>query len=80
MKLEKEVRKSCFEGDYIMIKPSLGSSVVKNLHADGGATGDGGQENALEEETAIHSSIFAWRIPWTEEPCGLLSTELQCQT
>ena len=27
-----------------------------------------GQEYTLEEEMATHSSIFAWRIPWTEEP------------
>ena len=26
-----------------------------------------GQEDSLEEEMAIHSSILAWRIPWTEE-------------
>ena len=33
-----------------------------------------GQEDPLEKETATHSSIFAWRIPWTEEPGGLQST------
>ena len=27
-----------------------------------------GQEDPLEEGMATHSSIFAWRIPWTEEP------------
>ena len=27
-----------------------------------------GQEDPLEEEMAIHSSILAWKIPWTEEP------------
>ena len=27
----------------------------------------------LEEEMATHSSILAWKIPWTEEPRGLLS-------
>ena len=32
-----------------------------------------GREDALEEGTAIHSSIAAWRIPWTEEPGGLQS-------
>ena len=31
------------------------------------------QEDPLEKETAIHSSILAWRIPWTEEPGGLQS-------
>ena len=30
-----------------------------------------GQEDALEKEMATHSSILAWRIPWTEEPCRL---------
>ena len=29
-----------------------------------------GQEDPLEKEMAIHSSILAWRIPWTEEPGG----------
>ena len=29
-----------------------------------------GQEDPLEEEMATHSSILAWRIPWTEEPDG----------
>ena len=33
-----------------------------------------GQEDPLEEETATHSSIFAWKIPWTEELGGLQST------
>ena len=32
-----------------------------------------GQEDPLEEEMAIHSSILAWEIPWTEEPGGLQS-------
>ena len=32
-----------------------------------------GQEGPLEEGTATHSSILAWRIPWTEEPSGLQS-------
>ena len=32
-----------------------------------------GQEDPLEEGMATHSSIFAWRIPWTEEPGGLQS-------
>ena len=30
-----------------------------------------GQEDPPEEEMATHSSILAWRIPWTEEPGGL---------
>ena len=36
-----------------------------------------GQEDPLEEGTAMHSSILAWRISWTEEPGGLLSIGLQ---
>ena len=32
-----------------------------------------GQEGALEKEMATHSSVLAWRIPWTEEPGGLQS-------
>ena len=35
---------------------------------------------ALEEEMAAHSSILAWEIPWTEEPCGLQSVGSQSQT
>ena len=30
-----------------------------------------GQEDPLEKEMATHSSILAWRIPWTERPGGL---------
>ena len=33
-----------------------------------------GREDPLEEEMAAHSSILAWRIPWTEEPGGLQTT------
>ena len=36
-----------------------------------------GQEDPLEKGMAIHFSVPAWRIPWTEEPGGLQSTELQ---
>ena len=35
------------------------------------------REDPLEKEIATHSSILAWRIPWTEEPGGLESTGLQ---
>ena len=33
-----------------------------------------GREDPLEKEMATHSSILAWRIPWTEEPGRLQST------
>ena len=36
-----------------------------------------GQEDPLEKEMAIHSSILAWEISWTEEPGGLQSMGLQ---
>ena len=36
-----------------------------------------GQEDPLETEMAIHSSIFAWRIPWMEKPGRLQSMGLQ---
>ena len=32
-----------------------------------------GQEDTLETKMATHSSILAWRIPWTEKPGGLQS-------
>ena len=35
------------------------------------------QEDPLEKGMATHSSIFAWRIPWREEPDGLQSMGLQ---
>ena len=38
-----------------------------------------GQEDPLEEDMATHSSILAWRIPWTEEPGGLQSMESHSQ-
>ena len=52
-------------------------SVVKNLPANAGDARDTGSilgfEDPLEKEMATHSSILAWKIPWTEEPGGLQS-------
>ena len=39
-----------------------------------------GQEDPLEEGMATHSRVLAWRIPWTEEPSGLQSIELDLAT
>ena len=39
-----------------------------------------GWEDPLEKEMATHSSILAWRIPWTEEPGGLQSMGRKSQT
>ena len=47
----------------------LSGSVVKNLPAKQETWVQSlSQEDPLEEEMATHSSILAWRIPWTEEP------------
>ena len=37
-------------------------------------------EDPLKKGMATHSSILAWRIPWTKEPGGLQSMESQSQT
>ena len=55
--------------------------VVKNLPASAGDLRDTGstpwvRKMPLEVGIAIHSSILAWRIPWTEEPGGLQSIGL----
>ena len=56
----------------IMVFP--GSSVVKNLPAMQEMWVQSlGQEDSLEKDIAIHSSILAGKIPWTEEPGGLQS-------
>ena len=39
-----------------------------------------GQEDLLEKEMATHSSVLAWKIPWTEEPGRLQSTGSQSWT
>ena len=39
-----------------------------------------GWENSLEKEATTQSSILAWRIPWTEEPCRLQSMGAEKQT
>ena len=53
---------------------SLVTHTVKNLHAMQETwVRTLGWEYPLEEGTATHSSVLAWRIPWTEEPAGLQS-------
>ena len=56
--------------------------MVKNPRANAGDAGDTGLipglgRYPLEEEMATHSSILAWKIPWTEEPAGLQSVGSQ---
>ena len=51
--------------------------MVKKLSANAGDTETQvrflGREDPLEKGMATHSSILAWKIPWTEEPGGLQS-------
>ena len=54
----------------------------KESICNAGDLGSGGKiflgwEDPLEEDMATHSSILAWRIPWTEEPGWLQSMGLQ---
>ena len=59
-------------------RPSLVAQSVKNLPALQETWVQSlGWEDLLEEGMATHSSILAWRIPWTEEPGGLQSMGLQ---
>ena len=55
--------------------------VVKNLPARArdktGRFPSLGSEDPLEEDMATHSSVLAWRLPWTEEPGGLQSVGSQ---
>ena len=51
------------------MQASLLAQMVKNLPAmQGTQIRSLGSEGPLEKGVATHSSIFAWRIPWTEEP------------
>ena len=60
---------------------SLVVLVVKNLPANAGDRRDVGLpldwEDHLEKDMASHTTVPAWRIPWTEEPGGLQSTGSQ---
>ena len=60
---------------------SLVAKIVKNLSAmQETRVWSLGREDPLEKEMATHSSILAWRIPWTEELGGLQSIGLQSWT
>ena len=57
------------------LREYIGGTVIKNPPANAGDTRDVGLipswEDHLEKDMSTHSSIFAWKIPWTEEPGGL---------
>ena len=66
---------------FYSIRGFPGGSVVKNQPAmqetQETQVGSLGQEDPLGEEMSTHSSVLAWRNPWTEEPGGLESMGLQ---
>ena len=56
------------------LKASLVAQMIKNLPTmQETCVGSLGQEYPLQTGVTTHSSILAWRIPWTEEPGGLQS-------
>ena len=68
--LEKKEERACKE---IGLKRIARKQLVKNLPAVQEAwVRFLGQEDPLEKEMATHSSILAWRIPWTEKPGRLV--------
>ena len=67
------------KSDYLVLRwASLVAQTVKNPPAMQETWVQSlGWEDPLEEGMATHSSILAWRIPWTEAPDGLQSMGLQ---
>ena len=62
---------SSFRARPCLIGASLVAQTVENLPAVQETRFQSlGQEDPLKKEMATHSSILAWRIPWTEEPGG----------
>ena len=74
----------CLEVELMDHMVTIGSSQVvrevKNLPANAGEEMQVQSWDPLEESMAAHSTILAWRIPWTEEPGKLQSMGLQSQT
>ena len=59
-------------------RASLAAQTVKNLpETQETPVQSLGQEDGLEKAVATHSSILAWKIPWTEDPGKLQSIGLQ---
>ena len=53
---------------YLAVLPTEKLFICQKLETQKMQVQSQGQEDPLEKETATHSSILAWRIPWTEEP------------
>ena len=66
------------ENSSLLLGASLVAQTIKNLPAmQEMQVRSLGQKDPLEKGMATHSSVLAWRFPWTEEPGGLQSMELQ---
>ena len=64
--------------DWLFLGASLAAQTVKRLPAMWETQVRSlGWENPLEKDMETHSSIHAWKIPWTEEPGGLQSVGSQ---
>ena len=73
--------RSVFHGVNTSTEASQVAQMIKNLSAMQKIwVRSLGWEDPLEEEMAVHSTSFAWRIPWTEEPGQLQFVELQSWT
>ena len=58
-------------GIYFILFLFFSTQVAWVVMVNAGDIRDMGQEDPLEKNMTAHSSILAWRIPWTEEPGGL---------
>ena len=68
------INKNVFEPSYKDLRASLVAQTVKNLSSMQETQAQSlGREDPLEKGVAPHSSILAWRIPWTEESGRLQS-------
>ena len=80
LKMRKKFRETEDFYNYLFFvtRASLTAQLVKNLPVMQETQFQFlGQEDPLEKETVTHSSILAWRIPWTEDPRRLQSTGSQ---
>ena len=65
---------SCFPGLLLILIGSIGLPILLSGKESACSAGDLGLIPELEKGMATHSSILAWRIPWTEEESGGLQS------
>ena len=66
-----DISPSNLDSSLCFIQPGIsGASLVAHMPTQETWVQPLGQEDPLEEETASHSNILVWEIPWTEEPSG----------